>query len=57
VPALLGYHRRLEGQRLDHLAAAYLKNRPVSGGGATRISRSRPTRWPRELVAVPVKGR
>jgi hypothetical protein len=45
------------GQRLDHLVAAYLKNPIGFGGGATRISRSRPTRWPRELIAVPVKKR
>jgi hypothetical protein len=25
-PVLLGYHRRLEGQRLDHLANFYLKD-------------------------------
>lgn len=26
VPPLLGFHRRLQGQRLDHIAAHYLQN-------------------------------
>lgn len=55
-PALLGYHRRLEGQRLDHVAAVYLKN-PT---GFWRLCDANETISPealaaRELIGVPVK--
>jgi len=55
--ALIGYHRRQVGQRLDHLAAAYL-------GDATafwRLCDANGTVVPdalaaRELVGIPRKG-
>ena len=57
-PDLLGYHRRLEGQRLDHIAAVYLKN-PT---GFWRLCDANETISPeslsaRELIGVPVKER
>jgi hypothetical protein len=56
-PRLLGYHRRVEGRRLDHIAAHYL-------GDATafwRLCDVSGTILPdalaaRQLVGVPVKG-
>ena len=57
-PDLLGYHRRLEGQRLDHIAAAYLKN-PT---GFWRLCDANESISPeslaaRDLIGVPVKER
>lgn len=56
--AILGFHRRLEGQRLDHLANYYLKDPTafhrlcdVNGAIAPDALAAR------DLVAIPVKGR
>lgn len=57
APPLLGYHRRLDGQRLDHIAAAYL----AEPTGFWRLCDANGTIAPdalaaRDLVGVPVKG-
>jgi hypothetical protein len=56
VPPLLGYHRRLDGQRLDHIANFYLQD-PTS---FWRLCDANQTISPdalasRELIGVPVK--
>jgi hypothetical protein len=58
VPGLLGYHRRLDGQRLDHIAAAYLSDptlfwRLCDANGAIVPD----ALAARALVGVPVPGR
>ncbi len=57
-PPLLGYHRRLDGQRLDHVASFYLKDaaafwRLCDANGAT----SPHALAAHELVGVPRKER
>jgi len=57
-PPLLGYHRRLDGQRLDHIASFYLKDaagfwRLCDAGGAF----SPHALASHELVGVPRKER
>jgi hypothetical protein len=51
-PALLGYHRRAEGQRLDLLAAHYLKD-PTA---FWRICDANDARSPHALVTHPLIG-
>ncbi|WP_295386973.1 hypothetical protein [uncultured Thiodictyon sp.] len=56
-PPLAGYHRRLDGQRLDHIAAHYLKD-PT---GFWRLCDANATVCPgalaaRDLIAVPATG-
>jgi len=56
VPPLAGYHRLLDGQRLDHIAAHYLKD-PAA---FWRLCDANGTICPdalaaRDLVGVPVK--
>jgi hypothetical protein len=57
VPPLLGYHGRLDGQRLDHIAAAYLTN-PT---GFWQLCDDNRTISPdalgaRDLIGVPAAG-
>jgi hypothetical protein len=56
-PPLLGYHRRLVGQRLDHIAAVYLKDatafwRLCDANGAV-VPDALATR---DMVGIPRKG-
>ncbi|MCB0611912.1 MAG: hypothetical protein H6573_19280 [Lewinellaceae bacterium] len=56
--ALLGYHRRLQGQRIDHLAATYLKD----PAGFWRICEFNDAMLPEALaeetdIAIPNKTR
>lgn len=56
-PQLLGFHRRLDGQRLDHIAAHYLSD-PTAFWRLCDVSG---TLLPdaleaRKLVGIPVKG-
>ena len=57
-PGLLGYHRREEGQRLDHIASHYLKN-PT---GFWKLCDANGAMSPhaleaRELIGIPRKKR
>jgi hypothetical protein len=57
-PALLGYHRHAEGQRLDHIAAHYLSE----STGFWRLCDVSGSILPdalaaRALIGIPVKGR
>jgi hypothetical protein len=58
VRPLLGYHQRLEGQRLDHLAAHYLDD----GNGFWQLCDANNTASPdalatRDLIGIPAKER
>ncbi len=46
---LRGYHRRLQGQRLDHLAARYLDD----PAGYWRIAELADVMWPDALAEAP----
>jgi hypothetical protein len=55
--ALAGYHRRLVGQRLDHIAAHYL----VDATGFWRLCNANNTMFPdalanADLVGIPSRG-
>jgi len=56
VPSLLGYHRRLDGQRLDHIANFYLQD-PSAFWRLCDANQtiSADALGARELIAVPVK--
>jgi hypothetical protein len=57
-PALLGYHRHTEGQRLDHIAAHYLTE-PTGFWRLCDVSGSilPDALAARSLIGIPVKGR
>jgi hypothetical protein len=57
TPPLLGYHRKLADQRLDHLAAAYLQDPTAFWLLCDANGTVAPDALAaRDLIAIPIKG-